>query len=539
MKQLLIAISIMACGSATVLAKPPCSPVEDITMNITANRTLFSNVLYRIQGCISVNNNATLTIQPGTVITFGNGDYLILEKDSKINAAGTATNPIVFTSAANPGSRVPLTNAGVILCGKGQTNESPLNLPCSRTYISGTDNTDNSGTMSYVQFHYLSGTASLLLPYMDNALTLIGVGSATTINNIEITNSLNNGLAALGGEPLVNNAYALDNRKNQVYAGLGTQMELVGLLAMTRDAAAHQSAGTNGMLIENNRVTTTATPWTDIKVNNSSFIGPKHCDPGTPHPDFKNGIVFDNNGGGDIYNTVITGFNEHGLFITDAASATRTANDQLNFSYNSMTNNGSGDYDHGALPWSGCGNSMAAWISGPVIDGCEEEENQFDPIDLKYDISICNDYCIDTPIFKITGATGLEPADASTKIYDLRGAVQINDLYSSWVKFCPQNEAYCEPVPTKNTFDKKASLIIIPNPAKGQATLEFNSLSTGLAKVTIFDKVTSRVLFQKDFKVKNVGNQNIPIRLNGLNEGVYPIRVEMKDTVINGMISVQ
>jgi len=72
-----------------------------------------------------VKNGATLTIQPGTVIrgdaTIANSS-LVITKGSKINAVGTSSNPIVFTSSKDAGTRTPGDWGGVIILGKGTLN---------------------------------------------------------------------------------------------------------------------------------------------------------------------------------------------------------------------------------------------------------------------------------------------------------------------------------------------------------------------------------------------------------------------------------
>jgi len=72
--------------------------ITTASADITTNTTWSGVVL--LQNKIYVKNNATLTIQPGTIIR---GDKLtqatlIITRGAKINAAGTAGNPINFNS---------------------------------------------------------------------------------------------------------------------------------------------------------------------------------------------------------------------------------------------------------------------------------------------------------------------------------------------------------------------------------------------------------------------------------------------------------
>ena len=74
----------------------------EIPSTITANSTLDGN--YVLDNDVTVNSGVTLTITPGSVISFANGKSLTI--NGVINAQGTSTNQIRFTSASGtiPGS---------------------------------------------------------------------------------------------------------------------------------------------------------------------------------------------------------------------------------------------------------------------------------------------------------------------------------------------------------------------------------------------------------------------------------------------------
>src|SRR5690554_2352311 len=78
-----------------------------ISGDITQNATLAKGNTYFLKGGVHVADGATLTIQEGVTVKSdpidGSAAYLLIEKDSKIEAIGTANAPIVFTSGkANP-----------------------------------------------------------------------------------------------------------------------------------------------------------------------------------------------------------------------------------------------------------------------------------------------------------------------------------------------------------------------------------------------------------------------------------------------------
>ena len=64
---------------------------------------------YTLKGYVFVNNRAVLTIAAGSTIvsdTIQKG-ALIVERNSRLFAEGTATEPIVFTSGKSAGNRRP------------------------------------------------------------------------------------------------------------------------------------------------------------------------------------------------------------------------------------------------------------------------------------------------------------------------------------------------------------------------------------------------------------------------------------------------
>jgi hypothetical protein len=76
-----------------------------ITENITSNTVWLESKKYYINSAVDVENGATLTIEPGTVITFGPYGSLDIGYigNATLIANGTAAKPITFTSsAANP-----------------------------------------------------------------------------------------------------------------------------------------------------------------------------------------------------------------------------------------------------------------------------------------------------------------------------------------------------------------------------------------------------------------------------------------------------
>jgi hypothetical protein len=201
-------------ASATTLISPSLIGTADITTDITANRTFFPETTYTLKGFIHVTNGATLTIRPGTKIL---GDFttpgssLFIMRGARIDAQGTAAQPIVFTSSRPAGSRQPGDWGGITIIGNGQINRSgSVAVEGTGTdgtvaggrnyqilYSGGNTPTDNSGTMSYVRVEF-AGYG----PSADNelnAFTFAAVGSGTRISYLQAMASLDDAFEFLGG----------------------------------------------------------------------------------------------------------------------------------------------------------------------------------------------------------------------------------------------------------------------------------------------------------------------------------------------------
>jgi len=193
--------------STPVTVTPEGPAVATLSEDITADRTLFADTTYTLQGFIKVTDGATLTIQAGTTI-LGDaatpGSSLWILRGAQIDAQGTAEAPIVFTSSNPAGSRAPGDWGGLIIVGNGIINRTGVIFtegPSEEAedYGGGTDNTDNSGTITYTRIEFagydVSGGNNTEL----NALSSYAVGSGTTYEYIEALAGLDDSFEFWGG----------------------------------------------------------------------------------------------------------------------------------------------------------------------------------------------------------------------------------------------------------------------------------------------------------------------------------------------------
>jgi hypothetical protein len=200
-----------------------------ISSNITANTTWTTGNTYILAGRITVVDGVTLTIQPGVIVkgqagTGVNATALLIARGAKLNAQGSPSQPIIFTSVADeiePGM-IASPNldpefdglwGGLIILGK-----APISAPSDATTFQiegippsdtnglygGDVSDDDSGTIRYISIRH--GGANIGDGNEINGLTLGGVGSGTTIEYVEVIANQDDGIEWFGGSVNVSNA---------------------------------------------------------------------------------------------------------------------------------------------------------------------------------------------------------------------------------------------------------------------------------------------------------------------------------------------
>jgi hypothetical protein len=251
-------------------------------------------VIYSISGPVNVGTDVggdgalaggdavTLTIQAGVVVFASSGnDYLVVNRGSRINAVGTATQPIIFTARANvEGTATDSSQGlwgGVILLGRAPISDCNTAVPggsanCQQV-IEGTTGslyggnlaTDNSGTMRFVQIRY-SGFA--IAPGNElQGLTLGGVGSGTTLDHIQVHNSSDDGIEVFGGRANLKHLAITGADDDGLDTDLGYRGTVQFVIGVQRD-------GQNGdsMIEADSNGNEDALPRQYTRVSNATFV---------------------------------------------------------------------------------------------------------------------------------------------------------------------------------------------------------------------------------------------------------------------------
>ena len=317
--------------------------VTTVSANILTNTT-WSGVI-RLENKIYVKNNATLTILPGTIIR---GDKLtqgtlIVTRGAKINANGTASNPVVFTSNEAAGTRLPGDWGGLVLLGLAKNNQpgGVANIegivPTTDTQFGGNFDNDNSGSLTYVRIEF-SGIP--LEPNKElNGLTCGSVGSGTVIDYVQVSNCGDDSFEWFGGTVNCKHLIAYRGLDDDFDTDYGFRGKIQFGLAIRDKDLSDAPGDSNCFESDNDAAGSTAQPKTRPIFSNLTIVGPKGN--GTivlpVGEKFEKAFRLRRNTSTSCLNSLVTGW-EKGLSIESSTTAANVTGDSLMFASNTMTN---------------------------------------------------------------------------------------------------------------------------------------------------------------------------------------------------------
>lgn len=445
------AISFTACKKSKV-TEPEVAGEEVITGSITANKTLNANTKYTLKGYVYVKNGATLTIPAGTLIIGDKGSAssdpgtLIITMGSKIDARGTANNPIVFTSSKPAGERAPGDWGGVILLGKAKVNTAggtdyiegvPVN---DDTKFGGTNDDDNSGVMQYVRIEY-PGIA--LSPNNEiNGLTFGAVGRGTTIDHIEVSFSGDDAFEWFGGTVNCKYLIAQGSWDDDFDMDKGFSGNLQFLVAQ-RDPRFADQSGSNGIETDNDPSTTgnpALVPNTRPVISNMTLIGPNNAT--GQNVLFKNGNQWRRACKFVLRNSIVVGFPNSGIYIDGENTALNLLNGSAEFANNLVHSNTSASTylaGNGALSFTTATLTTYAGTKNNVTLTTAADAKLTDPFNYT-----APNFLPATGSPALTGVnfTGTDLTNSFFAAVTYKGAFGTTDWTSGWAIWNSQNKTY-------------------------------------------------------------------------------------------------
>lgn len=471
------------------------APTVTISANVATNTTWTSGNVYLLQGQIFVTSGATLTIQPGTIIRgdkSSTGAGLFITKGSKIMAAGTAAQPIVFTSDQAPGSRGLGDWGGVVLMGKAANNQPGgiANVeglaPTTNTEFGGgttPDDADNSGVMQYVRIEW---GGYVYQPNKEiNGLTLGSIGNGTTIDHIQVSFSNDDGYEWFGGTVECKYLVSFRNLDDDFDTDFGFRGHVqFGLSVRDPQVADNPSVSTSeGFESDNDASGSTATPQTAALFSNMTMVGPYRGNPASSvAAGYRRGARIRRNSGLKIFNSI---FMDHvrGVHIDGALCESNATNGILKFKNNILAGNSTGKVTEVNA---GSSFDITGWFSANSND------------------SLVSTTGILTTPYNYT-APDYRPAVASPALI---GADFTDASFTGLV------------LGIESAENSIGSIALYPNPANQEANIDVNLNETTTIVVKVFD-ITGKSVINVFNGSMNAGSHILKISTAELNAGIY------------------
>lgn len=421
--------------------EPTGGGVIEVTESITTNTLWTSNNKYLIKGFIYVEDGATLTIQPGTVIK---GDKptkgtLIVKRGGKLIADGTASQPIVFTSNQAPGSRDYGDWGGIILCGRAPHNRpsDPIVEGGVDAQYGGNDPDDNSGILRYVRIEF-SG-----IPFQPNqeinGLTMGGVGRGTIIDHIQVSYCGDDSYEWFGGTVNAKHLIAFRGWDDDFDQDFGWQGKVQWAVSL-RDPNVADASSSNGFECDNDSEGNPVAPYSQGTWSNVSIFGPKVDASTTINAQYARALHLRRNTQTRVFNSVFAGY-PTGLFIDGNSTQANATNGDLMFRNNVIAGMGTALNVPSGQNWDQA--ALTNWFNTAGWNNMIYANNS--------DLQVANPFNLTAPSFLpnsgsplLSGAdfTSAPLSDAFFTPVSYRGAFGSDNWTAGWANWDPQNTTY-------------------------------------------------------------------------------------------------
>jgi hypothetical protein len=230
-----------------------------------------SNACLTANGITEGGDGPTLTVEAGATLAFAtNAQYVAIHRGSQIQAIGTATAPITFTSLSDVNGTLPSFDAvqqwgGMLIAGFGIDNDcaytgtvgsdlaltGECHVPAEgltgndEIRYGGINNADSSGRLEFVRVKHTGnqiGAGNEL-----NGITFGGVGSNTTISNLQVYSTFDDGIELFGGAVNITNYVALYARDDSIDIDSGYRGTINNALVIQSDTDANRCIEADGI----------------------------------------------------------------------------------------------------------------------------------------------------------------------------------------------------------------------------------------------------------------------------------------------------
>ena len=297
---LIAGVSLFAtsCSSDEDPVNNPGDGGEDtyvLDSDITENVTLETGKTYTLNGGVHVKSGATLTIQPGVTIVAQHDetvDYILIEQGAKIDAQGTAAQPIVMTSEKKEAGAW----GGLHICGYAHTNNGSGKSEIGNAPYGGNNDADNSGTLKYIRLEYTGYAFDE--EHEANGVSFYGVGNGTTVEHLQAYQGSDDGFEFFGGSVNVKYMVVTSCSDDSFDWTEGWNGKAQFLVAYQEGESSQGYACDCLMECDNNGTNNAATPVAHPTIANATLIG---------NGGDAQGVRLRAGTQVELYNTIITG----------------------------------------------------------------------------------------------------------------------------------------------------------------------------------------------------------------------------------------
>ncbi len=251
---------------------------------ITSSQTWPKACTVRLAGLVTVETPpggpaTVLTIEPGSIVrgvvgtTTANPAALIIQQGSRMDAPGTPSQPIIFTSTGAPGARLKGDWGGVVFNGNGTVNGpgctfTSEGLPFS---FGGCESDYNAGRVTYFRVEFAGLTFS-----PNNELNL------WTMNGLGTQTKMSYGMAVNGSDDCFEWFGGTSNHDHMIVAacaddGFDHQLGFTGSIQygvyIQNGVQTDTGADSRGIEADNSEFDFSATPFSNASICNMTLVG--------------------------------------------------------------------------------------------------------------------------------------------------------------------------------------------------------------------------------------------------------------------------
>ena len=477
-----------------------------------------------------------------------------MTQGSKINAIGTATNPIIFTSVLDTGNLTKEDKGkwgGLIILGYAPINSNTKNvaddnpttnsiegipttsgissrsIPASYAKYGGSNASDNSGTLRYVSIRH--GGAEIGAGNEINGLTLGGVGSGTTIEYIDIYANKDDGIEFFGGTvnaKYLSVCYVGDDSFDFDEGYNGSLQYLFSVQDTSSNRAIEWDGSTESDDLKAD--SSTLPDYTDVKISNMTAIGAGK-DATSTHEDNNVGIEIRDNGAGQVWNSIFTEFAKSILDIEKTDSAKGTASTTGSGSYGSQAL-----LENGVLAFKG----NIFWNGGKGNTAAGVAEDDTIASDIIFATSNSNSFSVDPALIDDITADGtVSPfPDYNTSNPSMSGAATLAD--TSFLTQTTYRGAFAGNSASDNWMAGWTKLGEYQNVFSVSGTVSALTSSTaGPASISTSGDVISGGSLNGSVRITGTGTRNIMFRVKGPSMNTTATKLANPDMQILTLVS--